>query len=72
MSNEVLKILIQMEPTFYLTGIGCSSYFDGLVCWPFTASGDLAQVLCFQINAFAQVLTSIEDNYDIGNRYIKS
>ena len=66
LSNKVLKILIQMEPTSYLAGIGCSSYFDGLVCWPGTAPGNSAVVDCFHIDAFAQALTGITENQEIG------
>ena len=42
---------------------GCSSYFDGLVCWPSTPAGEQARVECFHIKAFAQAFRQIKENY---------
>ena len=35
---------------------GCDFFFDGLVCWPSTPTGEEAGVNCWSIEAFARAL----------------
>ena len=44
---------------------GCDNLFDGLVCWPATATGKQARVECFHIKAFAQAFKQIKENFGL-------
>ena len=60
------EIVIHSYYQWFTVDSYCVSYFDGLVCWPGTAPGNSAVVDCFHIDAFAQALTGITENQEIG------
>ena len=49
---------------------GCDFFFDGLVCWPSTPTGEEAGVNCWSIEAFARALGKNNQSGIHGKRVI--